>query len=70
MKTPFSVHIDAWANGSAIPAKYAFGRPGTDGPFATSDNISPVFAGLMRQRVRVLLRLSVVIRMCHLQAKM
>jgi len=41
MKTQFSVHIDAWANGSAIPAKYAFGRPGTDSPFAPSDNISP-----------------------------
>lgn len=33
--------IDAWENGAAIPARYAFGKPGDDGPFATSDNVSP-----------------------------
>lgn len=38
----FSVHIDAWPPGAAIPARFAFGQPGTpDSPFATSDNVSP-----------------------------
>ena len=38
----FSVHIDAWAPGAPIPARHAFGQPGTpDSPFAPSDNISP-----------------------------
>ena len=41
MTDNFSVHIDAWPDGAAIPARYAFGKPGDDGPFATSDNISP-----------------------------
>ena len=41
MKTQFTVHIDSWAHGAAIPAQFAFGRPGTDSPFAPSDNISP-----------------------------
>jgi hypothetical protein len=41
MSTPFSVTIDAFANGAPIPARFAFGKPGEDGPFATSDNISP-----------------------------
>ncbi|MEM8710504.1 MAG: YbhB/YbcL family Raf kinase inhibitor-like protein [Planctomycetota bacterium] len=36
--------IDAWKDGSPIPARYAFGKPGVDGPFATSDNISPALA--------------------------
>ncbi len=36
-----SLHIDAWENGSPIPPRFAFGKPGTDGPFAVSDNISP-----------------------------
>ena len=41
MAKQFSVHIDAWSNGAAIPARYAFGQPGTDSPFAPSDNVSP-----------------------------
>jgi Raf kinase inhibitor-like YbhB/YbcL family protein len=41
MESQFQVHIDAWADGTAIPARFAFGRPGTDGPFAPSDNVSP-----------------------------
>lgn len=41
MTDKFSVHIDAWPDGAAIPARYAFGKPGDDGPFATSDNTSP-----------------------------
>lgn len=41
MDQPFNIHIDAWADGSSIPARFAFGQPGTDSPFATSDNISP-----------------------------
>lgn len=41
MDKAFSVHIDAWADGAAIPARFAFGQPGTDSPFAPSDNISP-----------------------------
>lgn len=41
MEATFSVQIDAWKNGDPIPAKFAFGQPGTDGPFALSDNISP-----------------------------
>ena len=41
MKTQFTVHIDSWAHGAAIPAQFAFGRPGTNSPFAPSDNISP-----------------------------
>ncbi|MEM8859645.1 MAG: YbhB/YbcL family Raf kinase inhibitor-like protein [Chloroflexota bacterium] len=41
MTEQFSIQIDAWEDGAAIPAKFAFGQPGTDGPFALSDNISP-----------------------------
>lgn len=41
MSDSFSIQIDSWQHGSAIPAKFAFGQPGIDGPFATSDNISP-----------------------------
>lgn len=41
MKKTFSIHIDAWSQGAPIPAKYAFGQPGSEGPFALSDNISP-----------------------------
>ncbi|MCH9681865.1 MAG: YbhB/YbcL family Raf kinase inhibitor-like protein [Deltaproteobacteria bacterium] len=37
----FSVEIDGWSHGDPIPAKFAFGKPGNDGPFATSDNLSP-----------------------------
>ncbi|MEM9069859.1 MAG: YbhB/YbcL family Raf kinase inhibitor-like protein [Myxococcota bacterium] len=41
MTDTFSVQIEAWAPGAAIPARFAFGKPGTDGPFALSDNVSP-----------------------------
>jgi Raf kinase inhibitor-like YbhB/YbcL family protein len=41
MKTQLTVHIDSWPHGAAIPPQFAFGRPGTDSPFAPSDNISP-----------------------------
>jgi Raf kinase inhibitor-like YbhB/YbcL family protein len=42
MNTNFSINIDSWADGTAIPARFAFGRPGTpDSPFAASENISP-----------------------------
>jgi Raf kinase inhibitor-like YbhB/YbcL family protein len=41
MSKPFSVTIDAFPHGGPIPARFAFGQPGEDGPFATSDNISP-----------------------------
>ncbi len=37
----FSIDISAWKSGSPIPARYAFGKPGADGPFATSDNMNP-----------------------------
>lgn len=37
----FSIQIEHWECGTAIPAKYAFGKPGTNEPFAPSDNISP-----------------------------
>lgn len=37
----FSVTIDAWSHGAPIPALHAFGRPGDDGPFVFSDNVSP-----------------------------
>jgi Raf kinase inhibitor-like YbhB/YbcL family protein len=40
----FKVIINAWAHGSAIPAKHAFGQPGGDTPFAPSDNISPAIS--------------------------
>ena len=41
MKKKFTVYIDSWTHGAAIPARFAFGRPGTDSPFALSDNVSP-----------------------------
>lgn len=41
MGNSLTVKIDAWITGEKIPAKYAFGKPGDDGPFATSDNVSP-----------------------------
>ena len=41
MKPQFKLHIDAWSHGARIPAKYAFGQPGSDGPFALSANVSP-----------------------------
>ena len=37
----FSMEIKAWDNGAPIPARYAFGKPGVDSPFATSDNVNP-----------------------------
>lgn len=41
MSETFTVEIDGWAEGQPIPARFAFGKPGEDGPFATSDNLSP-----------------------------
>lgn len=41
MDTSFSLHIDSWADGDPIPAKFAFGTPGSDTPFAPSDNLNP-----------------------------
>lgn len=41
MESQLSLHIDAWSHGGRIPAKYAFGQPGSDGPFALSANVSP-----------------------------
>jgi len=41
MKTQFSININSWENGAVIPDKFAFGKPGTDSPFAPSENINP-----------------------------
>lgn len=41
MSTDFTIKIPAWESGAPIPARYAFGKPGEDGPFATSDNVNP-----------------------------
>jgi len=41
MTEQFSIDIDGWEDGAAIPAKFAFGKPGTDSPFAPSDNLNP-----------------------------
>ncbi len=41
MSGQFTIQIDSWNDGAAIPARFAFGQPGTDAPFAPSDNISP-----------------------------
>ena len=41
MDSIFKVIIDSWEHEAAIPGRFAFGKPGTDGPFATSDNVSP-----------------------------
>ncbi|MFT4703686.1 MAG: Raf kinase inhibitor-like YbhB/YbcL family protein [Bradymonadia bacterium] len=41
MSSPFSVRIDAFAAGTPIPPRFAFGQPGTDGPFAFGGNVSP-----------------------------
>lgn len=35
------LNVTGWNNNGSIAAKYAFGKPGTDAPFAPSDNISP-----------------------------
>ena len=37
----FRMTIDAWSPEGEIPSRFAFGKPGADGPFATSDNVSP-----------------------------
>lgn len=37
----FSIQISAWNEGEKIPAKFAFGKPGEDGPFAFGGNVSP-----------------------------
>jgi len=44
MKTQFNININSWKNGAAIPAKFAFGKPGIDSPFAPSENINPSIA--------------------------
>ncbi len=44
MSHAFTLHIDAWSNGDSIPSRFAFGRPGDDGPVALSDNISPALS--------------------------
>ncbi len=41
MTQQFSIQMDAWEQGAPIPARFAFGKPGEDGPFALSDNVSP-----------------------------
>lgn len=41
MQKSFTIHIDSWPHGAAIPAQFAFGQPGADSPFAPSDNMSP-----------------------------
>ena len=41
MTDSMQVQIEAWEHGAPIPAQYAFGKPGTDEPFATSDNVNP-----------------------------
>lgn len=37
----FAVKTPAFADGAPIPARFAFGQPGTDGPFAIAPNVSP-----------------------------
>ncbi len=44
MAQGFSVQIPSWEHGAVIPAKFAFGQPGTDGPFALGGNTSPAIA--------------------------
>ena len=44
MPNQLSISIDAWADQAPIPSRYAFGKPGEDGPFAVSDNISPAIS--------------------------
>ncbi len=36
--------IDGWNDGGPIAAKFAFGKPGIDGPFAPSENLSPALS--------------------------
>lgn len=40
----FEIKINAWPQEGPIPAKYAFGKPGGDSPFAPSDNVSPLIS--------------------------
>lgn len=35
------ITINGWNDGAVIPAKFAFGKPGEDAPFAPSDNVNP-----------------------------
>jgi phosphatidylethanolamine-binding protein (PEBP) family uncharacterized protein len=44
MSHPLKLRSDVLVDGAPIPARYAFGRIGEDGPFAFSDNISPPLA--------------------------
>ena len=44
MPTEFTLSIDAWSHGAPIPAKYAFGQPGEDGPFAFGGNVNPAIS--------------------------
>ncbi len=44
MASSFTLQLPAWADGAPIPARFAFGQPGTDGPFAVSDNVSPALS--------------------------
>jgi Raf kinase inhibitor-like YbhB/YbcL family protein len=44
MAKSFTIHIEAWNHGDPIPARFAFGKPGTDSPFAPSDNLSPAIS--------------------------
>jgi Raf kinase inhibitor-like YbhB/YbcL family protein len=41
MTDGFKVTIEAWPNGGAIPERYAFCKPATEGHIAMSDNVSP-----------------------------
>lgn len=41
MKAQLDVTIDGWANGEAIPDKFAFCRPAAPGPIEMSDNRNP-----------------------------
>ncbi len=38
------LHSESFQHGHNIPARYAFGKLGTDGPFALGDNVSPSLA--------------------------
>ncbi|MEO0793751.1 MAG: YbhB/YbcL family Raf kinase inhibitor-like protein [Verrucomicrobiota bacterium] len=36
-----NLKVDGWKNTGAIPAQFAFGKPGVEVPFAPSENLSP-----------------------------
>jgi len=40
----FTLSIDAWANGTPIPSRFAFGRLNSDAQFELSENLSPRMA--------------------------